>query len=106
MRFGASRAAHVGVAIWLIGIAGSVQAADGDRPPAFRRADTSSPRSTLKSFIDACNELGRQIKSQKFFDRYFTRASSSRTGRFSTASMQTIFPNTLAISWPPKRRSA
>ncbi len=32
-------------------------------------ADTSSPRATLKSFIDACNEVNRLIHSEKYFDR-------------------------------------
>lgn len=32
-------------------------------------ADTSSPRDTLKTFIDACNEIHRRIQSQKYFDR-------------------------------------
>jgi len=35
----------------------------------IRAADTSSPRDTLKSFIDACNELNEIIQSEKFFDR-------------------------------------
>jgi MscS family membrane protein len=32
-------------------------------------ADTSSPRDTLKSFIDSCNEIHRQIRVSHFFDR-------------------------------------
>jgi len=32
-------------------------------------ADTSSPRATLKSFIDGCNELNDLIHREKFFDR-------------------------------------
>lgn len=32
-------------------------------------ADTSSPRATLKSFIDACNRLHRKIESEHYFDR-------------------------------------
>jgi len=35
----------------------------------FSVADTSSPRDTLKSFIDACNELNGIIHREKFFDR-------------------------------------
>lgn len=34
-----------------------------------RAADTSSPRDTLRSFIDACNEVNRLIHSQKYIDR-------------------------------------
>ncbi|QDT59979.1 hypothetical protein SV7mr_24930 [Stieleria bergensis] len=32
-------------------------------------ADTSSPRATLRSFIDACNAIDRIVKSQAFVDR-------------------------------------
>ena len=32
-------------------------------------ADTSSPRDTLRSFIDACNEAYQVVKSEKYFDR-------------------------------------
>lgn len=35
-------------------------------------ADTSSPRATLKTFIEACNELDRIIRSDKHLDRYST----------------------------------
>jgi len=35
----------------------------------IKAADTSSPRDTLKSFIDACNELFEIIQSEKFFNR-------------------------------------
>ena len=35
----------------------------------YKAADTSSPRDTLRSFIDACNELDDLINSQKYFDR-------------------------------------
>jgi MscS family membrane protein len=35
----------------------------------IKAADTSSPRDTLRSFIDACNELDALIKSRKYFDR-------------------------------------
>jgi len=37
--------------------------------PRVISADTSSPRDTLKTFIDACNELYQRIRSQKYFDR-------------------------------------
>ncbi len=36
---------------------------------AVRPADTSSPRATLRSFIDSCNELHRLIRSTRYFDR-------------------------------------
>ncbi len=36
---------------------------------AVRPADTSSPRATLKTFIDSCNEFHRLIQSSRFFDR-------------------------------------
>ncbi len=35
----------------------------------IRAADTSSPRDTLKSFIDACNELNELIRNEKFLDQ-------------------------------------
>ncbi len=35
----------------------------------FKAADTSSPRDTLKSFIDACNELDNLITTTTYFDR-------------------------------------
>lgn len=35
----------------------------------IRAANTSSPRDTLKSFIDACNEFSELIHDEKFFDR-------------------------------------
>ena len=36
---------------------------------AIKAADTSSPRATLVSFIDGCNEIHDLIKSQQYFDR-------------------------------------
>jgi hypothetical protein len=36
---------------------------------AVRPADTSSPRATLKSFIDSCNELQQIIQTVRHFDR-------------------------------------
>ena len=41
----------------------------GEKAPQFRPADTSSPRATLKSFIDSCNELHRRIQARKYMDR-------------------------------------
>ena len=35
----------------------------------IKAADTSSPRATLKSFIDACNEIHRVILETKYIDR-------------------------------------
>ena len=40
-----------------------------DSPSVARPADTSSPRATLKSFIDACNELHGLINAERFYDR-------------------------------------
>ncbi|MBC8877224.1 MAG: mechanosensitive ion channel family protein [Planctomycetes bacterium] len=34
-----------------------------------KAADTSSPRATLKSFIDACSEIHRIVHREKYFDR-------------------------------------
>ena len=36
----------------------------------FEAADTSSPRDTLRSFIDACNELHHLVTTTKYFDRH------------------------------------
>ncbi|MGY8769371.1 MAG: mechanosensitive ion channel family protein [Pirellulales bacterium] len=36
---------------------------------ATTAADTSSPRDTLKSFLDACNEFNELIRERKYFDR-------------------------------------
>lgn len=38
-------------------------------PFNYKAADTSSPRDTLRSFIDACNELDDLINSTKYLDR-------------------------------------
>ena len=35
----------------------------------FKAADTSSPRDTLRSFINACNEIHNLIEKTKYFDR-------------------------------------
>ena len=35
----------------------------------YSAADTSSPRATLRSFIDGCNELHQIIETEKFLDR-------------------------------------
>jgi MscS family membrane protein len=35
----------------------------------FKAADTSSPRDTLRSFIDACNELHQLVTTTKYLDR-------------------------------------
>ncbi|NQT39829.1 MAG: mechanosensitive ion channel [Planctomycetes bacterium] len=50
------------------GLVGSVASAQDDEY-LIKPADTSSPRATLKSFIDACNELHGQIQSKKYFNR-------------------------------------
>jgi len=36
--------------------------------PYLDHADTSSPRATLKSFIDACNELADEIREARYLD--------------------------------------
>jgi MscS family membrane protein len=35
----------------------------------LKAADTSSPRDTLKSFIDACNEVHELVKRERYLDR-------------------------------------
>lgn len=39
---------------------------------AFKPADTSSPRATLTSFLDSCNEVYRIVKTDHYFDRNST----------------------------------
>lgn len=46
--------------------AGNISAQDRRE---IKAADTSSPRATLRSFIDACNELSEQIQTQRFYNR-------------------------------------
>jgi len=46
-----------------------IVALGADDPIAFQPADTSSPRATLKSFIDSVNELYRRIQTDKYLDR-------------------------------------
>ena len=36
----------------------------------FKPADTSSPRATLQSFIESCNEFHARIKADHYFDRH------------------------------------
>lgn len=45
------------------------EASEDDASVTFRPADTSSPRSTLKDFIDASNEIYRHIRQNQFIDR-------------------------------------
>ena len=40
-----------------------------EKSDAITPADTSSPRATLKSFIESCNELHQFIKTEKYLDR-------------------------------------
>lgn len=44
----------------------------------FVAADTSSPRATLKSFLDACNELYRTVKAKGYLDRENDAAVATR----------------------------
>ena len=48
---------------------GPVSAMAQDPTPNFKAADTSSPRDTLRSFIDACNELHGMVKGTQYLDR-------------------------------------
>ena len=43
--------------------------AAAEQPEVHGPADTSSPRATLKSFLDAMNEIYGLIESRKFLDR-------------------------------------
>jgi len=51
-----------------VGLAGDIALAQQDtHAPTY--ADTSSPRATLESFIDSCNEFYRVTKTDRHFDR-------------------------------------
>jgi len=53
-------------------LAAAASRASADEPAADARltyADTSSPKATLESFIDACNEINRRIRKEKYIDR-------------------------------------
>jgi hypothetical protein len=52
------------------------QVANAQPTDRFRVADTSSPRDTLRSFIEAVNESHELIQRTQFVDRNSTRASS------------------------------
>ena len=56
----------MGISVWLVG--GTV-ARGAESSINFRPADTSSPRSTLKEFIDASNEIYDRIRENQFLDR-------------------------------------
>ena len=40
-------------------------------------ADMSSPRDTLRSFINGCNEIHKVVKVEKYFDRSHERFSEA-----------------------------
>jgi len=46
-----------------------INAAVADSTASFSPADTSSPRSTLKEFIDASNEIYEVVRDNKYIDR-------------------------------------
>jgi MscS family membrane protein len=48
---------------------GPVSALGQSEAVDFKAADTSSPRDTLRSFIEACNELDHLIETTNYFDR-------------------------------------
>ena len=54
------------VAGWLVA---SVDARAAETGGAVRPADTSSPRATLKSFIESTNEVHERIRAEHYFDR-------------------------------------
>lgn len=47
----------------------AARTACGQDGGVFRPADTSSPQTTLRDFIDACNRLYRKIETDRFHDR-------------------------------------
>ena len=62
--------ARLGIAICCTTVCFSSMIAFGAEEPApFQPADTSSPRATLKSFIDALNEVHRRIRAERYVDR-------------------------------------
>ncbi len=50
-------------------LVGATAASADENPAGSSWADTSSPRATLKTFIDATNELYNLIRSEHYFDR-------------------------------------
>ena len=52
-----------------IGLAGENVSRGSESSINFRPADTSSPRSTLKEFINASNEIYDRIRENQFLDR-------------------------------------
>ena len=62
--------ARLGVAICCTVLCfSSIVAFGAEEPLPFRRADTSSPRATLKTFIDSLNELHQRIQAERYVDR-------------------------------------
>ena len=61
----ANRAIGLLVVISLAGNVATAQDSGSSLPPA----DTSSPRATLKTFIDSCNEFHRLTEADRYFDR-------------------------------------
>ena len=50
--------------------AGLPQQANAQHVSSIKVADTSSPRATLQSFIESCNELHVLIERSRFLNRY------------------------------------
>ena len=69
LRIGNVGIANAGAVILIIvSLVGHVTAAEEDGH-SVTRADTSSPRATLKSFIDSCNEFHQLTTADRHFDR-------------------------------------
>ena len=68
LRNGTLTALMVWIPLVFCGALGQGDAA-AQEPVNYKAADTSSPRDTLRSFIDACNEIHDLINSAKYFDR-------------------------------------
>ena len=52
----------------MLSLASNIAAAQNDQS-SLTLADTSSPRATLKTFIDYCNKFHRTTQADRYFDR-------------------------------------
>ncbi|TWT29213.1 Low conductance mechanosensitive channel YnaI [Posidoniimonas corsicana] len=66
LRAGCVKHLRLVAAVWVLAIGPPLAAQES---PTSLVADTTSPRDTLQSFITACNELDRRIRTDKRFDR-------------------------------------
>jgi MscS family membrane protein len=69
LKVGRIRMANAGaILLIIVSLAGQVAAAQ-EEGHSLAIADTSSPRATLETFIDSCNEFYKRTKATRYFDR-------------------------------------